>query len=125
MMRLKILEKGIFAFLAITFGITYSVEIAMLLAGMSFQPGVQIAGQCQGPSSGVVMTDEGGPLLSNQSREAVQVTALVRTLAPDTGEQVPASFEALQLLHILPIPAENDAQRSETARPIYSPLRLQ
>lgn len=87
--------------------------------------GVQIAGQCQSAGSGVVMTDEGGPLLTNQSREAVQVTALVRTLAPDSGEQVPANYEAYQLLHVLPIPRESVANRSEIARPIYSPLRLQ
>jgi hypothetical protein len=87
--------------------------------------GIQLAGQCNSAGPGVVMTDDSGPLLSNQSREAVQVTALVRTLAPDTGEQVPANFEAYQLLHVLPIPAENDALRSETARPLYSPLRLQ
>ncbi len=36
--------------------------------------GIQIAGQCQSAGPGVVMTDEGGPLLSNQSREAVQVS---------------------------------------------------
>jgi hypothetical protein len=87
--------------------------------------GIQIAGQCDSAGPGVVMTDESGPLLSSQSREAVQVTALVRTLAPDTGEQVPANYEAYQLLHVLPIPAENDTMRSETARPLYSPLRLQ
>ena len=87
--------------------------------------GIQLAGQCSSTGPGVVMTDESGPLLSNQSREAVQVTALVRTLAPDTGEQVPANYEAYQLLHVLPIPAENDTLRSETARPLYSPLRLQ
>lgn len=38
-------KKGILAFLAITFGITYAVEIAMLLAGMRFKPGLQITGQ--------------------------------------------------------------------------------
>jgi len=86
--------------------------------------GIQIAGQCQSAGPGVVMTDEGGPLLSNQSREAVQVTALVRTLAPDTGEQVPANYEAYQLLHVLPIPSDNELSNSEVARPIYSPVRL-
>jgi len=87
--------------------------------------GVQLTGHCDSAGPGVVMTGEGGPLLSNRSPEAVQVTALVRTLAPDTGEQVPANPEAYQLLHVLPIPAENDAARSETARPLYSPVRLQ
>lgn len=87
--------------------------------------GIQLAGQCGSAGPGVVMTDEGGPLLSNQSRETVQVTALVRALAPDTGDQVPANPEAIQLLHVLPIPAENDALRSETARPFNSLLRFQ
>lgn len=87
--------------------------------------GIQLAGQCDSAGRGVVMTGEGGPLLSSVSQEAVQVTALVRTLAPDTGEQVPANYEAYQLLHVLPIPAENDAGRFETARPLYSPVRLQ
>jgi hypothetical protein len=86
--------------------------------------GIQIAGQCQSAGPGVVMTGEGGPLLSNQSREAVQVTALVRTLAPDTGEHVPANYEAYQLLHVLPIPSDHEASNSEIARPIYSPVRL-
>lgn len=87
--------------------------------------GIQIAGQCQSADSGVVMTDEGGPLLTNQSREAVQVTALVRTLAPDSGEHVPANYEAYQLLHVLPIPSENDTTGGQIARPVYSPLRMQ
>jgi hypothetical protein len=87
--------------------------------------GVQIAGQCQSSGSGVVMTDEGGPLLSNQSREVVQVTALIRTLAPDSGEHVPANPEAYQLLHVLPIPRESKTINPEIARPIYSPVRLQ
>ncbi|NLF71173.1 MAG: hypothetical protein GX575_19250 [Candidatus Anammoximicrobium sp.] len=86
--------------------------------------GIQIAGQCPSASPGVVMTDEDGPLLSNQSRDAVQVTALVRTLAPDTGEHVPANYEAYQLLHVLPIPSDAGACNSEIARPVYSPLRL-
>jgi len=71
------------------------------------------------------MTDDGGPLLSSQAREVVQVSALVRTLAPESGEQVPANFEAYQLLHILPIPAENDRPRSDLASPLYPRLRLQ
>ncbi len=89
------------------------------------QGGIQIAGQCQSAGDGVVMTDVGGPLLSNQSRETIQVTALVRALAPDTGEHVPANPEAYQLLHVLPIPSDSEPARSEIARPIYSPVRLQ
>jgi len=38
---------------------------------------------------------------------------------------VPANFEAYQLLHILPIPAENDRPRSDLASPLYPRLRLQ
>jgi hypothetical protein len=87
--------------------------------------GIRIAGQCLPHGSGVVMTDDGGPLLSSQAREVVQVSALVRTLAPESGEQVPANFEAYQLLHILPIPAENDRPRSDLASPLYPRLRLQ
>jgi hypothetical protein len=87
--------------------------------------GIQIAGQCQSSGSGVVMTDEGGPLLSNPSREVVQVSALIRTLAPDSGEHVPANPEAYQLLHVLPIPRESETTSPEVARPVYSPVRLQ
>lgn len=88
------------------------------------QSGIQIAGQCLPPGSGVVMTDDGGPLLSSNPREAVQVTALVRTLAPDSTEQVPANFEAYQLLHVLPIPVENERSRTDLASPLYPRLRL-
>lgn len=86
--------------------------------------GVQIAGQCQSAGPGVVMTDEGGPLLSNPSREVVQVAALIRTLAPDSSERVPANPEAYQLLHVLPIPRESETTSPAMARPLYSPVRL-
>lgn len=89
------------------------------------QSGIRIAGQCPPHGSGIVMTDDGGPLLSSRTREAVQVTALVRTLAPDSGEQIPANYEAYQLLHVLPIPTEQDSQRADLARPLYPRLRLQ
>lgn len=89
------------------------------------QSGIQIAGQCLPLGSGAVMTDDGGPLLSSRTREAVQVTALVRTLAPDSSEQVPANFEAYQLLHVLPIPAENERSPADLASPLYPRLRLQ
>ena len=93
--------------------------------GANVARGVLIAGQCPPHGSGIVMTDDGGPLLSSRTRAAVQVTALVRTLAPDSGEQIPANYEAYQLLHVLPIPTEQDSQRADLARPLYPRLRLQ
>jgi uncharacterized protein len=38
-------KKGIFSYLGITFGITYAIEIGMILAGVRFTEGTQIAAQ--------------------------------------------------------------------------------
>lgn len=89
------------------------------------QAGIRIAGQCPPLGSGVVMTDEGGPLLSSQGQDVIQVTALVRTLSPDSGGHVPANYEAYQLLHVLPIPTEHEGSQPSLARPLYPRLRLQ
>jgi hypothetical protein len=88
--------------------------------------GLRIVGHCQHPSEGVVMTDQYGPLLTDQPQEIAQVIALVQTLTTSTGEQVPATAEAYQLLHVLPIPSRNH-QRTPVAAPAvwYSPLRMQ
>jgi hypothetical protein len=94
--------------------------------GFEINPeGLQIIGHCEHPSQGVVMTDQYGPLLTDQPREIAQVVALVQTLASPNGQQVPATAEAYQLLHVLPIPSRNH-QRSQVAAPAvwYSPLRM-
>ncbi len=88
--------------------------------------GLQIVGHCQQAGEGVVMTDEYGPLLTDRPQEIAQVVALVQTLATPRGEQVPATAEAYQLLHVLPIPSK-DSDRGQVAAPaiFYSPLRMQ
>ena len=71
------------------------------------------------------MTDEYGLLLTHRPQEIAQVVALVQTLATPRGEQVPATAEAYQLLHVLPIPSK-DSERGQMAAPaiFYSPLRM-
>jgi hypothetical protein len=89
------------------------------------EQGLKIVGLCHSVGEGVVMSDYYGPLLTDRPQEVVQVAALVRTLASRGGEQVPATLEAHQLLHVLPIPSR-DLQTDVGARqPAYSPLRLE
>jgi hypothetical protein len=85
---------------------------------------LRISGLCSSVERGVVMTDHFGPVLTDASQSVVQVTALVRTLIAPSGEQVPATYEAAQLLHVLPLPTGNTRPNLEAERPIYSPLRL-
>lgn len=85
--------------------------------------GLKIAGHC--PGEGVVMSDTYGPLLSDKPREIAQVVGLVHTLASSHGQQVPASAEAYQLLHVLPIPSRDDRPSLATPGSLYAPLRLQ
>ena len=89
------------------------------------QQGLKIVGLCHSAGEGVVMSDYYGPLLTDRPQEVVQVTALVRALASRGGEQVPATFEAHQLLHVLPIPSRDDKADIGMRRPAYSPLRLE
>jgi hypothetical protein len=88
--------------------------------------GLKLVGLCHSVGEGVVLADEFGTLLSDQPQEIAQVVALVRTLASRHGEQVPASPEAYQLLHVLPIPSRTEqSPEMATPTPAYSPLRLQ
>jgi len=88
--------------------------------------GLRLVGHCQNVGEGVVMADQYGPLLRDRPQEIAQVVALVQTLAAPNGEQVPATAEAYQLLHVLPIPSK-DADRAHLATPglFYSPLRME
>lgn len=86
--------------------------------------GLTLVGTCAGALAGVVMTDHQGPLLTDKPQEVATV-ALVRALASPHGESVPASAEAYQLLHVLPIPARPPTPTAAppTRRP-HTPLRL-
>ena len=88
------------------------------------QQGLEIVGLCHSVGEGVVMTDYFGPLLTDRPQEVVQVAALVRTLSSRSGEHVPATYEACQLLHVLPIPEQTDPPQVGSRQPIYSPVRL-
>jgi hypothetical protein len=85
--------------------------------------GLTLAGLCPAAEKGVVMTDAQGPLLTDRPQEVAPV-ALVRALCSKNGEAVPATAEAYQLLHVLPIPSGNDRAPSNAARRPYSALRL-
>ena len=88
--------------------------------------GLQLIGHCQDTDEGVVMTDQYGPLLKDEPQKIAQVVALVQTLASPSGEQVPASAEAYQLLHVLPIPDKTrDRTNVATPGPLYTPVRMQ
>ncbi len=88
------------------------------------QDGLRIVGHGSGPDPGVVMADGYGPLLQDTS-EVAQVVALVQALSSPQGVQVPATKEAYQLLHILPLPTRQRDRPPVTARgPFYSPLRM-
>jgi len=88
------------------------------------QQGLKIVGLCHDAGEGVVMTDYYGPLLTDRPQEVAQVAALVRTLSSRSGEHVPATYEAYQLLHVLPIPSHTDTPALSARQPIYSPVRL-
>lgn len=87
--------------------------------------GLEIAGRCDGPQAGVVLTDDRRPLLANAQPEILPAVALVRTLSPDSAVQVPATLETDVLLRALPIPAVSaPATADDPRRRIFSPLRL-
>jgi hypothetical protein len=88
------------------------------------EAGLRIVGLCHSVGEGVVMADSYGALLTDKPQEIAQVVALVRTLASEHGEQVPATPEAYQLLHVLPIPSDSESPEVAVPRRIYSPLRL-
>jgi hypothetical protein len=88
------------------------------------QQGLQIVGLCHSVGEGVVMADYFGPLLTDRPQEVVQVAALVRTLSSSSGEHVPATYQAYQLLHVLPIPSQTDPPQIGTRQPIHTPVRL-
>jgi len=88
------------------------------------EEGLRIVGLCHAVGEGVVLADSYGALLTDKPQEIAQVVALVRTLASENGEQVPATPEAYQLLHVLPIPSDSESPAVAIPRRIYSPLRL-
>jgi hypothetical protein len=87
--------------------------------------GIDIVGHCDSAGEGVVMADDGGPLLADDPQRIAQVVALVRMLASSNGEQVPATPEAYQLLHVLPIPSGAKEPEIAAPRRIHSPVRLE
>jgi hypothetical protein len=89
------------------------------------EQGLKIVGLCHGVGEGVVMADYFGPLLTDRPQEVTPVAALVRTLSSRSGEQVPATYEACQLLYVLPPPSEADPPEIGTREPVYSPVRMQ
>jgi hypothetical protein len=89
------------------------------------EEGLRIVGLCQSANEGVVMADKNGPLLTDKPQEIAQVVALVRTLASENGEQVPATPEAIQLFHVLPVPSHSEPPEIAGPRPIYTPARLE
>jgi len=86
--------------------------------------GINIVGHCNPVGQGVIMADDNGPLLTDNPQEIAQVVALVRTLSSKNGEQVPATPEAHQLWHALPIPSTRSESDVAPPRPIHSTLRL-
>ena len=86
--------------------------------------GLTLVGQCAGAAEGVVLTDPQGPLLVDKPQE-VALVALIRVLCSKNGEPVPATAEASQLLHVLPIPSGSQTPPTGNVRRPYSPLRLQ
>lgn len=86
--------------------------------------GLTLVGKCAVAAEGVVMLDEQGPLLVDKPQE-VALVALIRVLSPQNGEAIPATPEASQLLHVLPIPSGHQPSPGNNARRPYSPLRLQ
>jgi len=86
--------------------------------------GLRIEGRCGAPGEGIVMADRDGPLLTDRPQTVAQVVALVRALASESGQQVPVTPEAFQLLHVLPISKDREPVRVGPSPRIYSPLRL-
>ncbi len=86
--------------------------------------GLTIVGKCVAAAEGVVMLDEQGPLLVDKPQE-VALVALIRVLSPQNGEAIPATAEASQLLHVLPIPSAHQPSPGSNGRRPYSPLRIQ
>ncbi len=87
--------------------------------------GIDITGHCDSVREGVVLADDSGPLLADDPQRIAQVVALVRTLASKGDEQVPATPEASQLLHVLPIPSGANEPELATPRRIQAPVRLE
>jgi hypothetical protein len=85
--------------------------------------GVSIAGLCYSTAPGAILTGAQGALLSEPPDCLIPTLALVRTLAPQSEIQVPATAETDLLLRALPLPSVV-APRASTARAPYSPLRL-
>ena len=85
--------------------------------------GVSITGLCESTAPGAILTDSQGVLLADPPERVIPTLALVRTLAPQSEIQVPASAETDSLLRALPLPSVI-APRASTARAPYSPLRL-
>ena len=67
--------------------------------------GLALAGQCDGPLSGVVVAGDSGPLLGQPDADTVPVVALVRALVPESRVQVPMTVQTDALMRLLPIPS--------------------
>jgi hypothetical protein len=86
--------------------------------------GLQIAGQCSSPQSGIVMTDQRLCLLAAPAAQPQPAASLIQTLAPESTVQVPATSQTDWLVTHLPMPQAAARQTREAALP--SPqLRLQ
>jgi hypothetical protein len=88
------------------------------------QAGLRLVGRCSGAGEGVVLADQEGPLLRDKPEAVVQAVALVRALAFKRGDELPATYEAYQLLHVLPVPSHEAAPSLSNGPPLYSPVRL-
>jgi len=69
------------------------------------EKGLNLRGQCQGEPAASLLTDEAGRRFLASEGSDLSVLALVRTLVPQSGVQVPATRETNFLLQALPVPA--------------------
>ena len=68
------------------------------------QNGLTLLGACHHDTPGAILTQDDRALLVQPRELPVPAVALVRTLAPDSSVQVPATRETDLLLRVLPLP---------------------
>ena len=61
-------------------------------------------GQCAGKQNGIIMRSGTETLLSDSTRGAAPVVAIIQMLVPDSRVQVPATRQTDWLLNLLPVP---------------------
>ena len=66
--------------------------------------GLRIEGRCSSPQSGIVMTNDRLCLLAAPASQSQPVTALIKTLVPESTVQVPATDQTDWLVTHLPMP---------------------